>query len=763
MLRKSSRVLWFSEVDDSEIGLVGKAGINISELARSGFPVPNGFIISSHAYFALIRENNLAQKITDLLSTASYERPESIAQVSTHIQDLILKATISEDLVTEIYSAYKRLSHLFFDTYVSVRSSITAEDLSGLHIIEPFSTYQDIKGEANLILKIKKVWASLFEPGPILFRHQNRIDHFRIGIAVIVSKMVQSDYSGTIYTIDPNTNDKSKLIIESIYGHEEILQKKGKIIPDHYEIRKSDLEILSKDISRQEIFLKKTETEKILTSVPKNYREKQKLLHNQIIDLAIIGKKIEKYYFFPQKIDWVLEKRKIYITQTSPITTVSKTVLKPEDLNPTEKLQLLIKGVPASPGIAVGKIKLITEEKDMEKINNGDVIVCNDIFAAFHPALKKAVAIITDHGGLTSHPAIISREFGIPAIVGTKKATKLFKQGMVVTVNGTKGEVYLGSVHINQHDDNSIGKINTLKTATKIYINLSEPELAEKMARKNVDGIGLLRAEAMMMEIGVHPKKVIEDGKTFAYSKQLAEKIAKFCKAFHSKPVVYRTSDFKTNEYARLGEGSAYEKKELNPLLGYHGAYRNIHDPEIFKLEIEAIKIVINSMGLNNLWMMIPFCRSVKELVEIKRIMSINGLHRSSTFKIWMMVEIPANVILLDQFIKVGIDGVTIGSNDLTSLILGTDYNNVEMASEFDERNPAILWAFEQTIKKANAHQISSSICGHAASLYPDLLEKLVRFGISSISVSPDMAENTRTKVFEIERDIIINKYYGKN
>jgi pyruvate,water dikinase len=371
----------------------------------------------------------------------------------------------------------------------------------------------------------------------------------------------------------------------------------------------------------------------------------------------------------------------------------------------------------------------------------------------FVPAMKKASAIITDSGGRTSHAAIVSRELGVPAIVGTQTATKLLKSGSIVTVNGTKGEVYKGgfamkqTVHVDEYAD--------VKTATKLYVNLAEPELADKIAKRNVDGVGLLRAEFMMAGIGVHPKKMIHDGKSHVFINKLATDLEMFCKAFGDRPVVYRASDFKTNEYRNLVGGKAYEPEESNPMLGFRGAFRYVHDPEVFKLELEAVKTVRNKMGHKNLHVMIPFVRTVEELKAVKKIMEQQGLERSHDFKLWMMVEIPSNVIMFEKFAEVGIDGISIGSNDLTMLIMGTDRDNDEVASEFNEMYPAPVWAFEHVVKTAHKYGITSSMCGQAVSTYPELVRNLVKWGVTSVSVSPDAIDGTRKLLMQAEKDLL--------
>jgi pyruvate,water dikinase len=415
-------------------------------------------------------------------------------------------------------------------------------------------------------------------------------------------------------------------------------------------------------------------------------------------------------------------------------------------------MEVILSGSPASPGIASGPVKIISSVKEVGKVLPGDVLVAPQTNPDYVPAMKKAKAIITEKGGRTSHAAIVSRELGIPAVVGAEGATTKLKTDEIVTVNGKEGIVYKGSFQgtVATVEDENIH----LKTATNVYVNLAQPDIAEKVSKMGADGIGLLRAEFMIADIGVHPKKMIRDGKKHEYIKKLAEQMAMFAKPFSPRPVVYRTGDFKTNEYRGLIGGKQYEPLEENPMIGYRGAFRYMHDPEVFEMELEAIKLVRNKMGLKNLWVMIPFVRTVQELLSVKKLMSAAGLYRSSSFKLWMMVEIPSNFILLDDFIDAGIDGISIGSNDLTMLILGTDRDNSEVASEYDEQNPAVLWALERIVTTAKKRKITCSICGQAPSQYPDLVEKLVKWGVTSVSVSPDAIGATRKIVSDAEKRV---------
>jgi pyruvate,water dikinase len=574
--------------------------------------------------------------------------------------------------------------------------------------------------------------------------------------------MIQSEESGVMFTIDPVTNNKSKIVIEAIYGLGEMMVQ-GKIIPDHYEVEKKSLRVLTKDQVPQKIMLVKRKAENKEVPVSKKLENRQKLTQAQIENLAGIGRKIERHYFFPQDIEWAVEKGKIYIVQTRPVTTIKKEE-KPQIkdfISSDKKIIPILEGIAASPGIASGPVQIIKSVKEIGKVDKGEVLVTEMTNPDFVPAMKKTSAIVTDQGGRTAHAAIVSRELGIPCVVGTKEATKILKNGLVITVNGSTGKIYKGgALKPRMNGQSTISEsqpqVSTyaLRTATKVYVNLAEPERAQEIASLPVDGVGLLRAEFMIAQFGVHPRKVIKEKKQKAFINKIAQDIAVFCQAFNPRPVVYRATDFKTSEYRNLTGGKEFEPEEENPMIGFRGAYRYIKDPDVFEMELEALKIVRNKMNLKNLYLMIPFVRTPRELLEVKKIIAGKDLIRSSTFKLWLMVEVPSNVILLEKFIDMGIDGVSIGSNDLTMLLLGADRNNAEVASEFSERDPAVLWALEKTIKTCLRSKITCSICGQAPSDYPELVENLVKWGITSVSLNPDVAQATREVIYQAEKKL---------
>lgn len=768
--KKEKFVYWFKEIDKDDISLVGGKGANLGEMTQAGIPVPPGFIVSSRAYFHFLEENHLTEKIKEFLKETDKNRPESYTAVSEKIKRIFNRALIPKEIANEVIKAYAQLGGVFHNPLVAVRSSATAEDLPDASFAGQQRTFLNVKGEANLMEAVRECWASLFEPRAIFYRDEKGFDHFKVGLAIPVQKMIQSVASGVMFTVDPVSGDKNRIVVDAIYGLGEMIVQ-GEVTPDHFVIDKNTLTLLNKIVSRQTIqmILRNGETKKYY--VPDRLREKQKISDEEAIKLAKIGLKLHKHYFFAQDVEFAIDKkRRIYIVQTRPVTTLNegkavveetaKAELKKAEKEIKEK-KILLTGAGASPGIGWGPVVIIKSPKEISRVHQGDILVTSMTTPDFVPAMKKVSGIITDKGGLTSHAAIVSRELGVPCVVGTEKATQVLKNQQVVTVDGETGNIYQGGLEIKskiiepQEHYHSQEEIQQMKTATKIYVNLADYSLASEVAQKSVDGVGLLRAEFMMAEIGTHPKKIIAERRQKEFIDYLAEKIGIFCSAFNPRPVIYRATDFKTNEYRNLKGGEVYEPKESNPMLGFRGAYRYIVDQKVFEMELEAIKKVRNKMGLKNLWLMIPFVRIPQELLAVKKIVTAAGLSRSASFHLLMMCEIPSNVILLEEFLKVGIDGISIGSNDLTMLLLGTDRDNSEVASVFDERNPAVLWALEKVIKTCRQEGVTCSICGQGPSEYPDLVEKLVEYGITSISVNPDAIERTRELVYSAENRLL--------
>lgn len=775
---KSKNILWFDEVDKNDIALVGGKGANLGELTKAGIPVPPGFIVTAQAYLHYLKANRLDGKIRKILAGLNPEDSKKLQLAAKVIQRMILDCPLPKELGKEIAKAYETLytNQKELGIFVAVRSSATAEDLPNASFAGQQATFLNISGADEVIKAVQTCWASLFESRAIYYRVQNKFDHLKVRIAVPVQCMIQSEKSGILFTIDPVTNDKEVIVIDAGYGLGEAIVS-GSVTPDRYIIDKKELKILDKEINQQTWMITKVkgkngkEVDKHV-EIPEGRQKLQKLTDKEILKLAEYGKKIEEHYGFPQDTEFAINDGDIYFVQSRPVTTTKKQVLITQTdqgmIAPKSDL-VILKGASAGMGWAYGPVVIINKPSDIDQVKTGDVLVTEMTTPDFVPAMKRAKAIITDTGGRTCHAAIVSRELGVPCVVGVGTATHELKNGQIVTVDGANGLVYRGKVKIESKDQRvEIGKMSTRDqikyraeipvTGTKVYVNLADIDQAQKIAAEPVDGIGLLRAEFMIAAIGEHPKALIEQNRGKEFTDKLAEGIKTFTEAFTPRPVVYRATDFKTNEYRNLVGGEKYEPREENPMIGYRGCLRYVKDPEVFNIELAAIKKVRDEFDFKNLHLMIPFVRTVDELKKAKELISNAGLEQGPDFKIWMMCEVPSNVILLEEFLAEGIDGISIGSNDLTQLILGCDRDNQGLAADFDERDEAVVKSVKYVIHTCRKHNVTCSICGQAPSTYPEYTEMLVEAGITSISVNPDVIISTRQLIASIERRLMLKQ-----
>lgn len=770
---KNKKIVWFEEVGKDDVGLVGGKGANLGEMVNASLPVPYGFIITAQAYFDFIEKAGIQNKIMALLSKINCENSEELNQASKHIGEIIIASELPKNLVHEIVSFYDNLEikenkyfknsgsvlktglakikSLYKYPTVAVRSSATAEDLPTASFAGQQDTYLNIKGEAHLLKKVKECYASLFTPRAIYYRNEQKFDHSKVGLAVVVQKMIESEKSGIAFSIDPVTNNKNKIVIEAIFGLGEYIVQ-GKVTPDHYEVDKRSLVIIDKQIGKQDVKFVRSNIENKEVRLGKA-GALIKLADQEILKIAILVRDIEKHYYFPQDIEWAIQNDRVYITQSRPITTTKNKVAS----NLGGNLPLILSGSPASPGIGVGVVKIIMSPKEINKIKTGDILVAPQTNPDYVPAMKKATAIVTEKGGRTSHAAIVSRELGIPAVVGAEGATKILKEGMVISVNGLTGDIFKGKSLLKSEFKSTKIQSKKIQTVTKIYTNLAQPDQANKVSKMHVDGIGLLRAEFVIAEIGVHPKQFIKDNKQEIFINRLSKELMKFVAPFSPRPVIYRATDFKTNEYRNLKGGKEFEPHEENPMLGFRGAYRYISNPDVFQMELKAIKNIWEK-GYRNLHLMIPFIRVPWELIKIKQMVEKSGLLNYPEFKLWIMVEVPSCALNLEEFIKIGIDGVSIGTNDLTMMLLGVDRDSEEVSSVYDERTPVVLNVLEYIVRTCQKFGITCSMCGQAPSDYPEIAERMVKAGITSLSVTPDVVERTRQIVFDVEHKL----YKGK-
>jgi len=747
-------VVWFAEVGKDDLGLVGGKGANLGELTRASIPVPPGFVVTADTYFRFIQVNALEPQIKADLFNLDVHDSRVLNDRAAKIRQRIIDAPMPAHIAAEIREAYRELG----GGPVAVRSSATAEDLPEASFAGQQSTFLNVVGEDNVVRAVQACWASLFEGRAIFYREEAGYDHTKVGLAVPVQRMVQSEKSGVMFTVEPVTSDASKITIEAVFGLGEGIVS-GEISPDLYLVNKESLQIISKAVTPQGRMIARAhdsdgahEGANSWQEVPEHLREAQKLSDAEIREIAKIGRAVEDHYGHHQDIEWAYEGGKFYLTQARPVTTM-KAGHDDEDQGDHESAPVLLTGQPASPGVGVGIVRVVHDPNDIDIVRPGDVLVAEMTTPDFVPAMKRASAIVTERGGRTCHAAIVSRELGIPCVVGVHGATTNLEIDREITVDGSGGTIYAGRAEARiawyERQKERYARSAGLKTTTKLYVNLAEPELAERISQRSVDGVGLLRAEFIVAQIGTHPRKFIDEGTPAEYTRQLYEGIKEFCRSFSPRPVVYRLTDFKTNEYANLRGGAEYESTEENPMIGYRGASRYIKEPDIFRLEVDAIKAVRKEF--KNLYVMVPFVRTPAELKGVKQLLAEQGLVRGDDFKLWMMVEVPSNVIILDRFLDVGIDGISIGSNDLTQLVLGIDRDSEALADTFDERNEAVMAAIQTAVTVAKRRGITASICGQAPSVYPEVTEKLVEWGITSVSVSPDMIDRTREIIANAE------------
>lgn len=763
-------ILWFSEIGKDNLADVGGKGANLGELTKAGIPVPNGFCVTTHAYYNFIERTGIKKQIQELLTNINPENSKELNRIAKEIKTLIINGQFSDQLITEIKEAYSRLGGMS----VAVRSSATAEDLPDASFAGQQATFLNVEGPEDVVMAVKKCFASLFEPRAIYYRAIHKFEHMKVGLSSPIQNMVNAISAGILFTVDPVTENENHIIIEAGLGLGEAVVS-GSITPDRYIVDKKTLKIVDKEINEQKWqIVKSSSVGDKHVDIPQEKRKSQKISDEHIIELATIGLKIENYYKKPQDTEWAIENDKVYFVQSRPITTLGKNKKikaegqdkQKEDNIETENVEILLKGAAASLGVVSGPVKIIHKATEIDKINKGDVLVTEMTTPDFVPAMRKAIAIVTDAGGRTCHAAIVSRELGIPCVVGTGTATSTLKTGQMITVDGAKGKVYKGKIKLKTSPEDVVlskpgasGKAIAEEvpiTGTKVYVNLGEPQLAAQIAKQPVDGVGLLRAEFIVANLGEHPKAMVKAGKSAEYVKGLSSGILEIAKAFTPRPVVYRATDFKTNEYKGLKGGEEFESEESNPMIGYRGASRYIAEPEMFALELSAIKKVRDEQDLNNLWIMIPFVRTLDEMKKCIDMIEKNGLKRSSDFKIWMMCEVPSNVILLEKFLDLGLDGISIGSNDLTQLLLGVDRDNQTLAKTFDERNPAVVASIQYVINTCRKRGVTVSICGQAPSVYPEITEMIVRSGITSVSVTPDMIIPTRKIIASVEKRLML-------
>ena len=795
----SKFIRWFEEITIDDIPSVGGKNASLGEMYREltdkDIKIPNGFAITADAYWHVLKSAGVLEELKMTLDGLDIENVTDLAKRGKKARNLVLDAGIPDDLWEEIKAAYDKLCEQYGeDTDVAVRSSATAEDLPNASFAGQQETYLNVHGYHSLKDACNRCFASLFTDRAISYRVNNGFDHFKVGLSIGVMKMVRSDLesSGVIFTIDTESGFENVVFITGAYGlGENVVQ--GLVNPDEFYVFKPTLKegfrpIIKKKKGSKEIkMIYGRGDSRVLTrnvDVPEADRKKYCISDDEVLQLAKFAMTIEEHYsrkrghHMPMDVEWAKdgESGELFIVQARPETVQSqkrKDVLETYYLD--KSADVLVTGRSVGSKIAAGKVHVIPDVSRLDEFKAGEILVADTTTPDWEPVMKKAAAIITNKGGRTCHAAIVSRELGIPAVVGAGDATEKLRDGMDVTVScaeGDAGRVYDGILpfHIETVDLKGLEK-----TKTEIMMNLGNPEEAFAMSMIPNDGIGLARLEFIITSyIKVHPMALIHpekvedeevleeidkltgryENKADFFVEKLAQGVATITAAFHPKPVVVRMSDFKSNEYESLIGGEYFEFEESNPMIGFRGASRYYDERyrEGFALECKAMKKVRDEMGLTNLILMIPFCRRIEEAEKVLEEMKKNGLVKGENgLQVYMMTEIPSNVLLIDEFSQY-FDGFSIGSNDLTQLTLGVDRDSEILASSFDERDEAIKKIVSMAVQGAKRNKRHSGLCGQAPSDYPEFAEFLVKEGIDSISLNPDSVMKIAVKVLEVEK-----------
>lgn len=772
-MSKEELVLWFKDLKKEDIPLVGGKCANLGELlGQIGVPVPNGFAVSAYAYQVFLEKTRAGEKIEALLADLDPADIKSLQDVSGKIRKHVEGLSMPKEVEEAILEAYRTLCKEAGkkSVAVAVRSSATAEDLPGASFAGQQDTFLNVTRK-TLSRDVRRCWSSLFTPRAIVYRKEKGFSHKDVLISVAVQELIPSQASGVMFTLEPVNGDRDKVVINASWGLGEAVVS-GQVTPDEYLVEKAGLRILDKRVfkkDRQIVSDKKGKTKWV--TVPKRMKERPALDDDTIVRLAAYGLQIENHYGVAQDIEWAVdEEGRIFILQARPETVhISGSKTESEERGGFVEEDILVRGMGVSPGKGVGRVRVMLEITEISGFKNGDVLVTEMTTPDWVPAMKIAAAVVTDLGGKTCHAAIVSRELGVPCVVGTENGTKALKDGDLVTVDGQRGLVFSGSATEKEEAKVAAGPVDLSAqtiTATKVYVNMSIPEIAEKVAREtNADGVGLLRAEHLMLSIGKHPRLLLEEGGEQEMIDTFSRGVAQVAEAFFPRPVVYRFLDFKPDEFLELPGGEKYERNNVgpNPMIGYRGQYRYTKEEDIFRLELRAIRHARETLGFSNVWVMLPFVRTLRVFREAVKIMVEEGLnHRTNRdFQLWIMVEVPSACFMIDEFCKEGIDGVSFGTNDLTMLILGVDRNDTSVQELYDERNLGVLRAIAYTMAVCKKYGVTTSICGQAPSVYPDYLEFMIRCGCTSISVLPDTLVASRRSVAMLERRIQMEKALG--
>jgi pyruvate,water dikinase len=748
-------IVWLEDVRNTDIPIVGGKGASLGEMIAAELPVPRGFVVTAQAFREFLEKTGVIERLfeglkIDVDDAKELNKAEKIAKA------IIMEQKMPKEIEKAIRDYYATLcKREGGELYVAARSSATAEDLPEASFAGQQETFLNVKGADDLVKAVQGCWASLYGGRAIYYRVKQNFPHEQVNIAVVVQKMVDADEAGVMFTQHPTTGD-NVTIIEAAWGLGEAVVS-GTVSPDTYLIdNKTDTIKQKKIATKQLMFVRDKKTRKtVKIDVPADKKNAQVLPDEQIVKLSKLGQIVLDHYGKPMDIEWAVKDGEIYLLQARPITTIQKREAK----GGLASGEIILEGLGASPGVASGKVKIVASMSELDKVLEGDILVTKMTTPDMVPAMKRSAAIVTDEGGLTCHAAIVSRELGTPAVVGTREATRMLQDGTVVTVDGEKGHVILGAAPKAEAKPSGEGAVvKTVAvtkpiTATEVKVNISIPEATERAKATMADGVGLLRIEHMILGLNTHPQVYIKSGRSEEYVNELVKGIRTVADAFFPRPVWVRTIDAPTDEFRAMkgGEGEPFEH---NPMLGNRGIRRDLNETEHFKLEMAAFKKLYD-MGYDNIGIMLPLVQDPRELKKAKELMAECGIDLEKV-DVGIMVEIPAAALIIDEFIKEGIDFVSFGTNDLTQYTLAVDRNNELVAPLYNELHPAVMKLIEYVIGECNKAGVVTSICGQAGSR-PDVAKKLVAMGITSISANIDAVEAVREMVARTEHELILD------
>jgi len=760
-------VLWLDEVGKNDIGDVGGKGASLGELAGAGLPVPPAFVVTAGTYRSFIEETGIDEALFEAVDVDP-DDSAALAEAQARAEELILDTEMPDDLREEIIETYGNLDD--GEAFVAVRSSATAEDLPDASFAGQQETFLNVT-EEDLVERVRECWASLFTQRAIYYREQQGFAHDKVDIAVVVQRMVDAEKSGVMFTSHPSTGEDD-LIVEAAWGLGEAVVA-GEVSPDNYVVDRASGDLDSVTVAEKNTMYVKSETgETVAEDVPDDKRTARVLDESEIRRLVELGERVEDHYGEPQDVEWAIFDGEVFMLQSRPITTITEGdesgaevggasgaeagVADGSGADDTTAEEVILTGLGASPGVASGPVRLVETLDQLDKVEEGDLIVTEMTTPDMVPAMKRAGGIVTDEGGMTSHAAIVSRELGVPAVVGSQSATGTLEDGQLVTIDGDKGTIREGRTTDGERD--AVEEVRPQApvkpmTATEVKVNVSIPEAAERAAATGADGVGLLRLEHMILSTNKTPEKYIADHGEDAYIEEIVEGVRRSADEFYPRPVRVRTLDAPTDEFRQL-QGGGDEPDEHNPMLGYRGIRRSLDTPEVFVHELEAFRRLYE-MGYDNVGIMLPLVNDAEDVRRARDLMEEAGIDTDK--RSWgVMIETPASALCVDEMAAAGIDFASFGTNDLTQYTLAVDRNNGQVADRFDELHPAVLELIGETIATCREHDVETSICGQAGSK-SEMVDFLVNEGVSSISANIDAVRDVQHEVKRVEQKLILD------